>query len=138
MYRSQNPDAFTNAYVTNAEELRTNKHFKNFATKHMRVYKEAKKMSFETRYRSLWFMSVFGDVAVSHQLDSIGSYLALELLYGNWPLVHNNPSLKVRRGSRRRGGGGDHNSSLSRGRETNATAYLARISPLFSGLRVLL
>lgn len=100
IYRRQNPDAFTNAYVTNAEELRTNKHFKNFATKHMRVYKEAKKMSFETRYRSLWFMSVFGDVAVSHQLDSIGSYLALELLYGNWPLVHNNPSLKVRRGSR--------------------------------------
>lgn len=90
----QNPDAFTNAYVTNTEELRTNKHFKKLATKHMRVYAEAKKMSFETRYRSLWFMSVFGDVAVSHQLDSTGSYLALELLHGNWPLVHNNPELK--------------------------------------------
>ena len=73
-------------------------------------------MSFETRYRSLWFMSVFGDVAVSHQLDSTGSYLALELLYGNWPLVHNNPSLKVRRGSRRL-----PLFFLVRGRETNAT-----------------
>jgi hypothetical protein len=48
-----------------------------------------KKMSVESRYNSLLFMSKHADVAVSHQFENPLNYLYLDLAWMGWAVVHN-------------------------------------------------
>ena len=48
-----------------------------------------KKISIESRYNSLYFMSAHSDVCVSHQWENPLNYLYLDLAWYGWPVVHN-------------------------------------------------
>ena len=48
-----------------------------------------KKISIESRYNSLYFMSKYADIAVSHQMENNLNYLYLDLAWMGWPIVHN-------------------------------------------------
>jgi hypothetical protein len=48
-----------------------------------------KKISIETRYNTLDFMSRHGDIAVSHQWENPLNYLYFDLAWMGWPIVHN-------------------------------------------------
>ena len=48
-----------------------------------------KKMSIESRYVSIFFMSKHADIAVSHQTENPLNYLYLDLAWMGWPIVHN-------------------------------------------------
>lgn len=48
-----------------------------------------KKLSIESRYNSIMFMSKHADVAVSHQFENPLNYLYLDLAWMGWPVVHN-------------------------------------------------
>lgn len=47
------------------------------------------KLSIESRYNSLFFMSKYTDIAVSHQMENNLNYLYLDLAWMGWPVVHN-------------------------------------------------
>eukprot|EP00043_Microstomoeca_roanoka_P009596 m.91339 g.91339 ORF g.91339 m.91339 type:complete len:185 (-) comp14631_c1_seq2:139-693(-) len=92
LYR-EHPELFTSSYITNTQDISKNEAFRKYAAQKMSIYK-SKKMSFEARYRSMFFMSKYADVLVSHQWDAPISYLHLEALFGGYPLVHNSPLLQ--------------------------------------------
>jgi hypothetical protein len=48
-----------------------------------------KKLSIEGRYNSLYFMSQYADIAVSHQMENPLNYLYLDLAWMGWPIIHN-------------------------------------------------
>jgi hypothetical protein len=50
---------------------------------------KTKKLSIESRYNSLFFMSKYSDIAVSHQMENNLNYLYLDLAWMGWPVVHN-------------------------------------------------
>ncbi len=60
----------------------------NNMVKSLDIYK-AKKLSIESRYNSLFFMSKHSDIAVSHQMENNLNYLYLDLAWMGWPVVHN-------------------------------------------------
>jgi hypothetical protein len=47
------------------------------------------KLSVECRYNTLYFMSQYSDIAVSHQMENNLNYLYLDLAWMGWPIVHN-------------------------------------------------
>jgi hypothetical protein len=49
----------------------------------------SKKISIEARYNTLYFMSKYADIAVSHQMENNLNYLYLDLAWMGWPIVHN-------------------------------------------------
>ncbi|WP_157662228.1 DUF2827 family protein, partial [Burkholderia ubonensis] len=49
--------------------------------------------TFESRYAVYEFMAAFGDAVVSHTWENAQNYLYYELLYGDYPLIHNSPFL---------------------------------------------
>ena len=49
--------------------------------------------TFESRYALYEFMASHGDAVVSHTWENAQNYLYYELLYGNYPLIHNSPFL---------------------------------------------
>ena len=51
--------------------------------------KQDGKLSIESRYNTLFFMSKYADVAVSHQWENPLNYLYLDLAWYGWPVVHN-------------------------------------------------
>jgi mannosyltransferase OCH1-like enzyme len=77
-------------YVTNIKT--EDKTFKfslfNKLLKSLDLYKN-KKLSVEARYNSLYFMSKYSDIAVSHQMENPLNYLYLDLAWMGWPIVHN-------------------------------------------------
>jgi hypothetical protein len=48
-----------------------------------------KKLSIEERYNTLFFMSNFADIVVSHQWENNLNYLYLDLAWMGWPIIHN-------------------------------------------------
>ena len=48
-----------------------------------------KKCSIETRYNTLYFMSKYADIAVSHQWGNPLNYLYFDLAWMGWPIIHN-------------------------------------------------
>lgn len=91
-YRDPN---FTNkikhVYVTNMENKTANSTFKsNFNTLVTSLdLKKDNKLSIETRYNSLYFMSKYANIAVSHTWENWLNYLYLDLAWMGWPIVHN-------------------------------------------------
>ena len=49
----------------------------------------AGKVSIESRYNSLYFMSKYADVVVSHQMENNLNYLYIDLAWMGWPVIHN-------------------------------------------------
>ena len=47
------------------------------------------KLTIEQRYDTLYFMSKYADIAVSHQMENHLNYLYLDLAWMGWPIVHN-------------------------------------------------
>lgn len=47
------------------------------------------KISIESRFNSLLFISTFADIAVSHQWENNLNYLYFDLAWMGWPIVHN-------------------------------------------------
>jgi hypothetical protein len=48
-----------------------------------------KKISIESRYVAIFFMSKHADIAISHQLENPLNYLYFDLAWMGWPIVHN-------------------------------------------------
>lgn len=65
-----------------------NMHALNQMVKSLDLFKD-KKITIESRYVSLIFMSKYADIAVSHQLENPLNYLYLDLAWFGWPIVHN-------------------------------------------------
>ena len=64
----------------------------NEIVKSLDLYKD-KKISIESRYNSLWFISAHADICVSHQWENAQNYLYYDVLHGGYPLIHNSPML---------------------------------------------
>ena len=73
--------------LTNSNES-FNVDFFNKMVKSLDLF-SSKKISIESRYNSLYFMSKHADIAVSHQMENNLNYLYLDLAWMGWPLVHN-------------------------------------------------
>jgi hypothetical protein len=80
-------------YVTNLNKTESNindfnmKQFNNICS-NLDLFKE-KKISAESRYNTLEFMSKHCDIAISHQWENPLNYLYLELAWMGWPILHN-------------------------------------------------
>ena len=60
----------------------------NIIVKSLDLFADAK-LSIESRYNSLFFMSKYADIVVSHQWENPLNYLYLDLAWMGWPIVHN-------------------------------------------------
>ena len=79
-------------YITNAIGYKDDDHFRSFA-----VSLEASKagvMTVETRFVSSHFLTNHCDAVVTHHWENGLNYLYYEVLYGNYPLIHNSAFLK--------------------------------------------
>jgi len=80
-------------YVTNLNNENSDinsfniKKFNNIC-KTLDLFKE-KKISSESRYNTLEFMSKHCDIAISHQWENPLNYLYLDLAWMGWPILHN-------------------------------------------------
>ena len=82
-------DSIHHVYATNIDgNERLNVDFINEIVKPLDLYKDGK-ISIESRYNSLYFMSHFADVAVSFQHENPLNYLYLDLAWWGWPIIHN-------------------------------------------------
>ena len=76
-------------FVTNVQSNeRFNIDFFNELVKPLDLYR-FNKLSIESRWNSLYFMSRFADIAVSFQHENPLNYLYLDLAWWGWPVVHN-------------------------------------------------
>jgi hypothetical protein len=76
-------------FITNLEgNSRVNIDFVNEIVKPLDLKKDGK-LSIESRYNTLYFMSHHADIAVSFQHENPLNYLYLDLAWWGWPVVHN-------------------------------------------------
>ena len=82
-------DKIKHIYVTNMEyERKTlNKHFGNLVTS--LDLKKDNKLSIESRYNSLYLMSKYADIVVSHTWENWLNNLYFDIAWMGWPIVHN-------------------------------------------------
>ena len=84
-YRSI-PERLHKVYTTNVPaELKLKL---NRLVRPLSVFKE-NKLSVESRFNAMYFMSTYADIAVSHQWENPLNYLYLDLAWMGWPIVHN-------------------------------------------------
>jgi len=77
-------------YITNIETNERAFNFKNFNKIVMPLdLKKDNKLSIEGRYNSLYFMSKYTDIVVSHTWENGLNYLYLDIAWMGWPIVHN-------------------------------------------------
>jgi hypothetical protein len=86
-----NKSLIDSIYITNisttSNDTFSNKIFNKLVTS-LDLFKY-KKLSVESRYNTLFFMSKYSDIAVSHQTENPLNYLYLDLAWMGWPVVHN-------------------------------------------------
>jgi hypothetical protein len=80
-------DKIKHIYVTNTDIEFSKSSFNNLVTP--LDLKKDNKMSIEVRYKSLYFMSKYADIAVSHTWENWLNYLYFDLAWMGWPIVHN-------------------------------------------------
>ena len=84
-------DKIKHIYITNTDteayKSFNKSHFNNLVTS--LDLKKDNKMSIEVRYNSLYFMSKYADIAVSHTWENWLNYLYFDLAWMGWPIVHN-------------------------------------------------
>lgn len=84
-----NTNSIDHVYVTNVQSNeRFNIDFFNELVKPLDLYKSGK-ISIESRWNALFFMSKFANIAVSFQHENPLNYLYLDLAWYGWPIVHN-------------------------------------------------
>jgi hypothetical protein len=86
------PDAFAGIYVTNGWPHRDNPHFKSFTVSLTAA--QAGVMTLEPRFVGLEFLADHCDAVVTHHWENGLNYLYYEVLFGDYPLVHNSGFLK--------------------------------------------
>lgn len=86
------PDIIKGLMVSNAAKYAEHDHFRRFAN--LLTLQEAGKLSVEHRYISWVFLSKYCDAVVTHHWENGLNYLYYEVLYGNYPLIHNSEFLK--------------------------------------------
>jgi hypothetical protein len=96
-YRNISHEKINKVYITNAlkpKEENKNK-YGNFdylqfsrMTYSLNLYID-KKLSVENRHQTIYFMSKYADIAVSHQWENPLNYLYLDLAWMGWPILHN-------------------------------------------------
>lgn len=89
-YRAQ-PSLLEILRVCNTLHLKEHTTFVHFA-KSLDIVDHGR-TTFESRYAVYEFMAAYGDAVVSHTWENAQNYLYYELLYGNYPLIHNSPFL---------------------------------------------
>ena len=87
-----NKNLISKVYITNALNNNTNDTFSNKIlnklVSSLDLFK-SKKLSIESRYNSLFFLSKYADIAVSHQMENNLNNLYFDLAWMGWPVVHN-------------------------------------------------
>jgi hypothetical protein len=91
VYREK-PELIGGIHVTNTAKFHRQTSFNKFAFT-LDITKN-NIASYDDRYDTPSFMSFYGDVVVSHQWENGLNNLYFDLLYGNYPLVHNSTFLK--------------------------------------------
>lgn len=85
-YRKR-PQAFEKIYITNSLQFMQNTHFTSFLEALSSV--RAGVMSVEQRFMLYDFLAKHVDAIVTHHWENGLNYLYYEVLYGNYPLIHN-------------------------------------------------
>ena len=85
-YRKQ-PELFKAVYVTNSIQFASDPHFAGFCNA-MTVFKNGI-ATVEQRFQGTEFIRDHCDAVVTHQWENALNYLYHEVLYGNYPLIHN-------------------------------------------------
>ncbi len=88
----QDPAAVREVYVSNTAKFREQPHFLSFANA-LRATR-AGVMSFEPRFVSADFLANHCDAVVAHHWQNGLNYLYYEVLYGDYPLIHNSEFLR--------------------------------------------
>lgn len=86
------PDSIGHLMVANAAKYADHEHFRRFAN--LLTLQQAGKLSVEHRYISWFFLAKYCDAVVTHHWENGLNYLYYEVLYGNYPLIHNSEFLK--------------------------------------------
>lgn len=89
---NENKSIINHLYVTNTDGIRNNKLFIDIM-KRLNIVKEGV-TTFEDRYIAPYFLGNYTDVVVTHQVYNSLNYLYLDVLYLNYPLVHNAHMIK--------------------------------------------
>lgn len=84
--------ALSEVYVTNTSGLTDHPTFRSL-TGTLDCVRD-RLVSFEARYNLPMFLARFADIVVSHQWQNGLNYLYYDVLYGEYPLVHNSPYLR--------------------------------------------
>ncbi len=85
-------DDIGSIHVTNTAKFHKQKAFNQFAYT-LDITKKGI-ASYDDRYDTPSFMSLHGDIVVTHQWENGLNNLYYDVLYGRYPLVHNSPFLK--------------------------------------------
>ena len=87
-YRDPNfTDKIKHIYITNTD-TKINNHCLNDLVKSLDLKKDSK-LSIEARYQSLYFMSKYSDIVVSHTWENWLNNLYFDIAWMGWPIVHN-------------------------------------------------
>ncbi len=86
------PNLISNIYVNNIEHMRAQKNFIHF-TSYLDITKN-KIASYEGRFDTPYFMTNHADIVVTHNWENQLNNLYFDILYGNYPLVHNSEMLQ--------------------------------------------
>jgi len=85
-------EAFKAMFITNAWQFREKPHFQSFAVSLQAS--QAGVMTVEGRFVGPHFIANHCDAVVTHHWENGLNYLYYEVLYGNYPLIHNSEFLK--------------------------------------------
>ena len=88
----EKPELINHFYITNSEKIKINPLFVN--TMNMLNIVKDKKATFESRFRTPYFLKNYTDIVISHQWQNPLNYAYLDALYLNYPLVHNASMIK--------------------------------------------
>jgi Protein of unknown function (DUF2827) len=86
------PDRIEAIYITNSIQFADHAHFRGFV-RTLESYK-AGKMTVEGRFVTWDFLAHFADAVVTHHWENGLNYLYYEVLFGNYPLIHNSEFLR--------------------------------------------
>ncbi|MFM2343908.1 MAG: hypothetical protein RLZZ210_516 [Pseudomonadota bacterium] len=89
-YRAK-PELISNVYINNIEHMRSQKNFIHFT--HFLDITKDKIASYEGRFNTIDFMINHADMVVTHNWENQLNNLYFDLLYGNYPLIHNSEML---------------------------------------------
>ena len=88
----QRPDLIGGVHVTNTAKFYKQENFNKFAYT-LDITKNGI-ASYDDRYDTPSFLSLFADIVLTHQWENGLNNLYFDVLYGQYPLVHNSPFLK--------------------------------------------